>query len=97
MITKSECIRQIQSCADTLRQHFGVSSLRLFGSVARGEQTHHSDVDVCVEMVPKLFLKIELAMFLEKLLGCHVDVIRIHPNMNTLLKEEIERDGICVF
>ena len=38
MKTREECIELIKSCADTLRHRFGISSLRLFGSVARAEQ-----------------------------------------------------------
>ena len=53
-------------------------------------------MDVCVEMPPKLYLLVELGMYLEKLFGCHVDVVRMHRNMNALLKKEIERDGIYV-
>lgn len=96
MKTKSEYIRLLQSCADTLRHRFGVRSLRLFGSVARDEQRETSDVDVCVEMEPKLYLFVELGLFLEELLGCHVDVIRMHRNMNAFLKQEIEKEGIYV-
>ena len=96
MKTRGEYIALLQSCSDVLREHFGVHSLRLFGSVARGEQKSTSDVDVCVEMEPRLYLFVELGMFLEKLLGCHVDVVRMHQNMNVFLKKEIERDGIYV-
>ena len=35
--------------------------------------------------------------YLEKILGCHVDVVREHKNMNETLRKEIERDGIEVF
>lgn len=96
MKTKSEYIQLLQSCSDVLKHRFGVHSLRLFGSVARDEQKEMSDVDVCVEMSPNLYLFVELGMFLEELLGCHVDVIRMHRNMNAFLKKEIEKDGICV-
>ena len=47
-------------------------------------------------MWPKLFLLVELGMYLEELLGCHVDVVRRHRNMNELLQKEIEKDGIYV-
>lgn len=80
-----------------LRTRFGVSSLRLFGSVARNEQTENSDIDVCVEMKPNLFQRIQLKQYLEEQLGCQVDVIRIHKNMNELLKSQIEEDGIYIF
>ena len=96
MKTRSEYIALLQARADVLRERFGVRSLRLFGSVARGEQKDTSDVDVCVEMEPKLYLLVELGMFLEELFGCHVDVVRMHRNMNVFLKKEIEKDGICV-
>lgn len=95
-MTKNEYINRLQSCADEIRQRFGVHSLRLFGSVARGENTAKSDVDVCVDMEPKLYKLIELGMYLEELLGCKVDVVRMHKNMNLILKGEIERDGILV-
>ena len=96
MKTKSEYIQILQSRADELRQKFGVHSLRLFGSVARGENTTKSDVDICVDMEPKLYKFIELGMYLENLLGCKVDVVRMHRNMNLILKGEIERDGIFI-
>lgn len=96
MKSKNEYIRLLQSSSDMLRERFGVRSLRLFGSVARDEQSEGSDVDICVEMVLKLYLFVELGQFLENLLGCSVDVVRIHRNMNTYLKKEIEKDGIYV-
>ena len=96
MKTRSEYIALLQARADVLCECFGERSLRLFGSVARGEQKETSDVDVCVEMEPKLYLFVELGMFLEELCGCHVDVVRMHRNMNVFLKKEIEKDGVCV-
>lgn len=93
----NEYIEKIRSYSDVLKKDFGVSSLRLFGSVAREEQTPNSDVDVCVVMKPNMLLRIRLKHFLEKLLNCDVDVVREHKNMNETLKREIERDGIEVF
>lgn len=96
MKTRGEYIHLLQSCSDLLRRQLGVRSLRLFGSVARGEEKETSDVDVCVDMAPDLYLFVELGMYLEELLGCHVDVVREHRNMNAFLKKEIEKDGICI-
>lgn len=97
MKTRTEYIDQLKACVSVLRTRFGVSSLRLFGSVARNEQTENSDIDVCVEMNPNLFQRIQLKQYLEEQLGCPVDVIRIHKNMNDLLKSQIEKDGIYIF
>jgi predicted nucleotidyltransferase len=48
-------------------------------------------------MNPNMLLHIRLKNYLEKILGCNVDVVREHKNMNETLKKEIERDGIEVF
>lgn len=97
MRTRQEYIDTMLAHADDMRSRFGVSSLRVFGSVARNQHTEESDVDVCVDMPPRLFKLVGLGSYLEELLGCHVDVIRNHSNMNPLLKSEIENDGIYVF
>jgi predicted nucleotidyltransferase len=70
--------------------------LRLFGSVSRDEQHEGSDVDVCVDMEPQAYLMVRLKRFLEQLLGCPVDVIRMHKHINPYLLQEIEQDGIYV-
>lgn len=97
MKTRNEYMEIIRKCSYELRTHFGVTSLCLFGSVARNEQTTESDVDICVDMKPNLLLHVELKRFLEKQLGASVDVIRNHKNLNPFLKHEIEKDGIFVF
>ena len=80
-----------------LKQQFGIRSLCIFGSVARNEHDAESDVDVCVDMEPDIYVLVALKQFLENLFGCSVDVIRRHHNMNKLLEKQIERDGVYVF
>lgn len=94
MKSKEYYISLILSHAEELRKNFGVKSLRLFGSVSRDEQKEGSDVDVCVDMEPKMFLVVRLKRFLENLLQCSVDVIRMHKHINPYLLKEIEHDGI---
>lgn len=45
-------------------------------------------------MEPKVLLLVRLKRFLENLLQCSVDVVRIHKHMNPFLLKEIEHDGI---
>lgn len=74
---------------------FGIKTLRIFGSVSRNEQTALSDLDVCVETeTPNPFLLANLKEYLENLLDCHVDVVRIHKNMNPFFMSRIENDGV---
>ena len=96
MRTAKEYIDLISAHADELRSQFGIRSLRLFGSVSRGEQRADSDVDICVDMEPSLYLLVRLKRFLEQLLQCTVDVVRMHKHINPYLLENIERDGIYV-
>jgi uncharacterized protein len=59
-----------------LTTKFGVKSLLLFGSVARNEATATSDVDLLVEFNRPVgyFGLFALQDYLEKLLGCSVDL-----------------------
>ena len=58
-----------------LHSRFGVKSLLLFGSVARGEAAERSDVDLFVEFNrPTGYFGLgELQEYLERLLDCSVD------------------------
>ena len=76
---------------------YGVTRMGIFGSVARGEQTENSDVDICIEAPPMgLFAFSGLSINLEELLGVPVDVVRMHKNMNPKFRKRIEKDVIYV-
>lgn len=96
MKTTKEYISLISSKAEELKRDFGIRSLRIFGSVSRNEQHEGSDVDVCVDMAPKVYMVVRLKRFLEDLLQCSVDVIRLHKHINPYLLDEIEKEGIYV-
>lgn len=96
MRTAKKYVDLISAHADELRSQFGIRTLRVFGSVSRGEQREDSDVDICVDMEPNLYLLVRLKRFLEQLLQCSVDVVRVHKHINPYLLENIERDGIYV-
>jgi predicted nucleotidyltransferase len=67
----------------TIAQHrkelegFGVKMLSIFGSIARGEDSPNSDVDILVEfsMPVGLFEFIRLKNYLETILGRPVDLV----------------------
>ena len=96
MKTTKEYISLISSKTEELKRDFGIRSLRIFGSVSRNEQHEGSDVDVCVDMEPKVYMVVRLKHFLEDLLQCSVDVIRLHKHINPYLLDEIDREGIYV-
>ena len=95
MKTTKEYISLIASKAEELKRDFGIRSLRIFGSVSRNEQSNDSDLDICVETEDaNPFLLASLKDYLEDILKCPVDIVRMHKNMNPLFKSRIDRDGI---
>jgi predicted nucleotidyltransferase len=82
----------------------GVESLSLFGSMARGDATAVSDVDVTVRLTPEAskggfayFGRLdELTRRLREILGCPVDVIA-EPVRKDRLRQNIEREATLAF
>ena len=97
MSEKQQYIELLTEATPYIRSEFGVRSMRMFGSVARGEENSESDVDIFVEMPPKAFKAVGLKLFLQELLGRAVDVVRNHSHLDPFLTNEIERDGITIF
>lgn len=96
MKTRGEYIALIQEHAEDLQKRFGITSLRLFGSVARNEHHEGSDVDIYVTMPPKFYNHVAAALYLEDLLGCSVDLVQEHRNLRPFFRKQIETDGVTV-
>ena len=97
MKTTSEYISTLKQHAPILRERFGMTSMSLFGSVARGEQKEDSDVDVLVEMPATLRAVGGANDYLEEITGKHVDMIVKHRNLTPFFLKEVERDGVRIF
>ncbi len=67
---------RLSSARADLFRRYPLRSLGIFGSFARGEARPGSDVDILAEFsAPVGFEVVDLAMELEALLGCHVDLV----------------------
>ena len=97
MKSTQEYIELLKLHVPVLRNQYGMTSMSLFGSVARGEQTDNSDIDVLVDMPPTLRAVGGANDYLEQLLGCHVDMVRNHKHLTPFFRKQIERDGITIF
>jgi uncharacterized protein len=75
----------------------GVESLRLFGSVARGEASPESDVDLLVSFrrTPTFSGYMQLRIFLEDLLGVKIDLIT-ESGLRESVRPFVEKDSIRV-
>lgn len=76
---------------------YSITRMGIFGSVARGEQTVGSDVDVYLETSkPSMFALVHIKEDLQTLFGCNVDIVRLRDHMDALLRSRIEKEGIYV-
>jgi uncharacterized protein len=94
MPTREEILATIEAHADELRR-LGAKSLALFGSVARGEGTESSDIDLLVERQPKTFdAYMDVKLFLERALGRKVDLVladAVKPRLRPMILAEAVR------
>ena len=80
-------------CADK----YGIISLGVFGSVARGEIRDDSDVDIYITTrTPDPFVLVHIKDDIERRLRRRVDIVRVREKMNPFLKKRIEKEGIYV-
>ncbi len=100
-MNRADALERLRDNRDVLTR-LGVAHLALFGSVARDQADHMSDVDVVVDTAdgkaPGLFRLGEIADQLEHILGRSVDVISRAGLENTKrLKRRVAADLVNVF
>lgn len=85
-----------KSAITALGQQYGARHIRVFGSVARGEERPDSDIDFLVEFDHGYDLfaqRLPLARQLAQLLGRHVDLMPEHE-LNRHLREDVLKEAI---
>lgn len=92
-ITQADILQQLKQHQADFQARYGVTRIGIFGSVARGEATPNSDIDIVVHMTPDLLQRVRLKTELESLFGKSVDVIRYRPSMNPYLKARIDQEA----
>ena len=88
---------QTQKIIDIARK-YDVLRISLFGSFARGEADHSSDLDVLVEFEPgrSLFDLVRLERQLKGELGLDVDVVT--PNsLHPLIRERVMAEKVSIY
>jgi hypothetical protein len=88
-------LRQRRKAVLACAARHGATNVRVFGSVARGEERPGSDVDLVVDLAPRTGL-FEIGTFrreLTEILGAPVDVAP-SDSLRPRVRAEIERDGV---
>jgi predicted nucleotidyltransferase len=96
--SRDEVLKILEDNRQAIRA-YGVRSLGLFGSVARGDATTVSDLDFVVQFDRKTFDGyMDVKAFLENLFGCRVDLViesAIKPRLRTtILREAVHAAGL---
>jgi len=87
----------IEKNFNLLSDKYSVKELGVFGSVARGENTKSSDIDILVEFTEPIgfFKFVELENFLSEILGGKVDLIS-KKALKPAIKEDVLGEVIYV-
>jgi predicted nucleotidyltransferase len=98
-IDRDEVIATLRAHEAELRGR-GVAHAALFGSLARGEATSSSDIDILVDLAPDarigLFGYVSLIQFLEDLFPLPIDVAN-RRSLKPVVRPSIERDALYAF
>ena len=95
MDTRATYMNILQRFKQEHGNEYGITRIGIFGSVARGEHTEESDVDVLVEAtVLSLLSRIGIKQQLEEMMGVSVDVVRKTEYMRPRFKARVEKKVI---
>ena len=90
-MTRQEILNFLQEKKTYLREEFGVLSIGLFGSYAKGTQGPESDIDLYVELTePRFDFLVGLQLYLEENLGKPIELIRKRPSLSERFLKRIE-------
>ncbi len=94
----NDIITFLQAHKTELAQRFGVVSIGLFGSYARGEAREDSDIDIAIELASdrkSLSNFLSVRRYLEEQFGKSVD-LGIESTLKPLVRELVAREIIHV-
>lgn len=93
--TTAEIIEILRDYKARSAEKYGIETLGLFGSVARGEQNEKSDIDVFIKLrKTSYYTLMDIKDDLEQVFRQKVDLITLHETMRALFRRKIEQDAI---
>lgn len=97
MKTTAEIVDILRDYKARSAEKYGIETLGLFGSVARGEQNEKSDIDVFIKLRhPNILTRIEIRHELEVLFSKKIDLVPLFDSMRALFRSTIEDDAIYI-
>jgi predicted nucleotidyltransferase len=94
---KDEIINTLQTDKQFLKENYGVVTIGLFGSYAKGLEKPDSDIDFFVEFnEPSYSLLMGLYSYLENKLKSKIEIVRKGPHVSERFFNSIKNDLIYV-
>ena len=94
-ISGNEIINLLKTEKSYLIKEFGVVTIGLFGSFARGQSVGDSDIDLIVELKePKFDYLAGLQVYLEKKFSRKIEIVRKDNKINSRFTKRVEKDVI---
>ncbi len=92
-----EILKKLRKLKPVLKEKYGIEEFAIFGSVARGEDTESSDVDIAIIKAKKknYFDLLEVKYFLKDCLHKEID-IGYFDAIRPIFKKHIKKDLINV-
>ena len=92
-MTGKEILNILRAEKPYLSNQFGLLSIGLFGSYAKGTQVPESDIDLLVELAePRFDYLVGVQLHLEKKIGKPVELIRKRPGLSERFLKRVEKN-----
>ncbi len=92
---KEELIDILRNYKNERANYYGIMTIGIFGSTARGDAREESDVDIVLRIrEPDLFMLVGIKAELEERLHRPVDIVTYRDNMNLFLKKRIDKEAV---
>jgi len=94
-LKRDDIIKALRRFKKGNQRKYRIEKIGIFGSIARGDMSAESDIDVVVLLEKQdLFNLIGIEQDLEEELGVPVDVVSYREKMNNYLKRKIEDEAL---
>jgi uncharacterized protein len=92
-----EIINKLSEAKEYLARRYALSRIGVFGSIARGEESSMSDIDIVVDFTstPDLFEFFEIEEYLENILHRKIDLVR-EKSIKKQIKDRVLREVIYI-
>lgn len=92
---KEKLIDILRNYKNERASYYGIMTIGIFGSTARGNAREESDVDIVLRIrEPDLFMLVGIKEELEERLHHPVDIVAYRDNMNVFLKKRIDEEAV---